>query len=333
VSKTFYITTTLPYVNAEPHVGFAMEIIRADVIARYKKLQGFDVFFNTGTDEHGAKIYEKAKEKNVSPQEYVDELSEKFRELIPLLQIFPEVHFVRTTDESHIKAAQEFWKICDQNGFIYKKAYQIKYCVGCELEKTDSELVDGKCPIHPNREIELIDEENYFFKFSAFQKQLLDLYEKRPDFVVPDFRLNEIKVFVERGLEDFSISRVKSKMPWGIAVPGDENQVMYVWFDALVNYISTLGWPHSAEASRGKPEEDLFQKFWINGTPVQYCGKDNLRMQSAMWQAMLLAADLPHSHQIIIEGFLTGEGGMKMSNHLVTPLILMKLLKSLVLKL
>ena len=221
-----------------------------------------------------------------------------------MLQISKDVHFIRTTDDWHVRAAQEFWKTCDKNGFIYKKSYQIKYCVGCELEKTDSELDDGKCPIHPNNEIELRDEENYFFKFSSFQKQLLDLYEKRPDFVVPDFRQNEIKLFVERGLEDFSISRLKSKMPWGIPVPGDPEQVMYVWFDALVNYISTLGYPQ---------DKDNFQKFWVSGTPTQYCGKDNLRMQSAMWKAMLLAAGLPHSHQIVINGFFTGEGGLKMS--------------------
>ncbi|OHB14842.1 MAG: methionine--tRNA ligase [Candidatus Zambryskibacteria bacterium RIFOXYC1_FULL_39_10] len=304
MSKNFYITTTLPYVNSDPHIGFAMEIVRADVITRTKKLQGFEVFFNTGTDEHGQKIYQKAIETNKSPQEYVDEWAEKFRGLIDLLQISKDVHFIRTTDDWHVRAAQEFWKTCDKNGFIYKKSYQIKYCVGCELEKTDSELVDGKCPIHPNNEIELRDEENYFFKFSSFQKQLLDLYEKRPDFVVPDFRQNEIKLFVERGLEDFSISRLKSKMPWGIPVPGDPEQVMYVWFDALVNYISTLGYPQ---------DKDNFQKFWVSGTPTQYCGKDNLRMQSAMWQAMLLAAGLPHSHQIVINGFFTGEGGLKMS--------------------
>lgn len=307
MSKTFYITTTLPYVNADPHVGFAMEIIRADVIARTKKIQGFEVFFNTGTDEHGAKIYEKAKELGKDPQDFVNELAEKFRGLISLLQISPDIHFIRTTDEAHKKTAQKFWRVCNQNGYIYKKAYKIKYCVGCELEKTDSELVDGKCPIHPNREIEFIDEENYFFKFSAFQKPLLDFYKKQPNFVVPDFRFNEIKAFVERGLEDFSISRVKSKMPWGIPVPNDEDQVMYVWFDALVNYISTLGWPDN---------KDTFKRFWIEGSPVQYCGKDNLRMQSAMWQAMLLAAGLPNSHQIVIDGFFTGEGGVKMSKSL-----------------
>jgi len=304
MSKPFYITTTLPYVNSDPHIGFAMEIIRADVIARAKKLQGFEVFFNTGTDEHGQKLLSSAKEAGKDVQEYVDEYARKFKGLIELLQISPDIHFIRTTDEHHQKSAQEFWKICDKNGFIYKKIYKIKYCVGCELEKTDSELVNGTCPIHPNGEIELIDEENYFFKFSAFEGQLLKLYSDRSDFVVPDFRQKEIKMFVERGLEDFSISRLKSKMPWGIPVPGDPLQVMYVWFDALVNYISTLGWPENTE---------VFREYWANGTPVQYCGKDNLRQQSAMWQAMLMAAGLPNSHEIVVNGFFTGEGGIKMS--------------------
>ena len=302
--KPFYITTTLPYVNSDPHIGFAMEIIRADIVARAKRLQGFEVFFNTGTDEHGQKLWGDAQKEGIPVGDYVDEYAEKFRGLIDLLQISPDVHFIRTTDEHHQKSAQEFWKLCDKNGYIYKKSYQIKYCVGCELEKTDSELVDGKCAIHPNREIEFINEENYFFKFSAFQEKLLKLYEDNPNFVTPDFRQNEIKMFVERGLEDFSISRLKSKMPWGISVPGDSEQVMYVWFDALVNYISTLGWPENKEN---------FEEFWIHGTPTQYCGKDNLRMQSAMWQAMLLSVGLSSSHRIVINGFFTGEGGVKMS--------------------
>jgi len=302
--KAFYITTTLPYVNADPHVGFAMELIRADVIARAKKLQGYDVFFNTGTDEHGQKLWADAQKVGEDVKHYVDRYAEEFRGLKGLLHISDDVHFIRTTDVHHEKAAQEFWKRCNENGYIYKKTYQVKYCVGCELEKTDSELVDGKCPIHPTREIEFIDEENYFFKFSAFQEKLLAFYESHPHFVIPDFRFNEIKAFVERGLEDFSISRLKSKMPWGIPVPGDDAQVMYVWFDALVNYISTLGWPEDTET---------FNRYWKDGLPTQYCGKDNLRQQSAMWQAMLMAAGLPNSHQIVINGFFTGEGGLKMS--------------------
>lgn len=302
--KPFYITTTLPYVNSDPHVGFAMEIIRADAIARYKKLKGYEVFFNTGTDEHGQKLFADAEKAGKPVKEYVDGYAEKFRELKGLLGISDDVHFIRTTDAHHENAAQEFWKLCDKNGFIYKGNYQTKYCVGCELEKTDSELVDGKCPIHPNREIDLINEENYFFKYSAFQDKLLAFYEANPGFVVPDFRYNEIKSFVKQGLQDFSISRQKSKMSWGIPVPGDDEHVMYVWFDALVNYISTLGWPEDSAN---------FEKFWKNGTPVQYCGKDNLRQQSAMWQAMLMAAELPTTSNVVINGFLTGDGGIKMS--------------------
>lgn len=300
----FYITTTLPYVNSDPHVGFAMEIIRADVVARFRRLLGDEVFFNTGTDEHGVKIYQKAVEQGKDAQAYVDEYAAKFRDLIKLLDI-SEVNFIRTTDEHHVRAAEEFWRICDKNGYIYKKQYQIKYCVGCELEKTDSELNDnGRCPIHPNKDLELIDEENYFFKFSAFQEKLLKLYQDNPDFVLPAKRFNEIKAFMERGLEDFSISRLATKMPWGIPVPGDESQVMYVWFDALVSYIAAIGWPENLER---------FGEWW----PVtQYCGKDNLRQQSAMWQAMLMAANLPASKQIIINGFFNGAGGVKMSKSL-----------------
>jgi methionyl-tRNA synthetase len=308
MSKSFYITTTLPYVNSDPHVGFAMEIIRADVLARLKMLQGEEVFFNTGTDEHGQKLYDAAIKEGTDVKEYVDRYADKFRGLQSLLGIQPSIHFVRTTDEHHVRAAQEFWVRCDQNGYIYKKTYQAKYCVGCELNKTDSELnTEGQCLIHPHMSIQLVDEENYFFKFSAFQEKLLAYYESNPTFVVPDFRYNEIKSFVKNGLEDFSISRLKSKMSWGVPVPGDSDHVMYVWFDALVNYISTLGWPENTAQ---------FEKFWKNGTPVQYCGKDNLRQQSAMWQAMLMAAGLPNSHQIIVNGFITGDGGIKMSKSL-----------------
>jgi len=307
MKKTFYITTTLPYVNSDPHVGFAMEIIRADVIARYKKLRGYEVFFNTGTDEHGQKLFTEAEKAGVSVKEYVDGYAEKFKNLKSLLGISDDIHFIRTTDAHHEKAAQAFWKLCENNGFIYKGNYQTKYCVGCELEKTDSELVDGVCPIHPNRAIELINEENYFFKYSVFQDKLTEFYSSHPDFVVPDFRFNEIKSFVNQGLQDFSISRQKSKMSWGISVPGDEEHVMYVWFDALVNYISTLGWPENVEN---------FNKFWKEGTPVQYCGKDNLRQQSAMWQAMLMAAGLTQTSRVVVNGFITGDGGIKMSKSL-----------------
>ena len=313
MSKKIYITTTLPYVNSDPHVGFAMEIIRADTIARYHTLMGNEVFFNTGTDEHGTKIWEKAQAEGIDVQKYVDLYAEKFKGLSDILNLSSGINFIRTTDEHHVKAAQEFWKIVDKNGYIYKAQYEAKYCVGCELEKTDSELVDGRYPIHPDKDLQLISEENYFFKYSEFTQPLLDFYEQNKNFVLPDFRFNEIKKFVERGLQDFSISRKKEKMPWGIPVPGDEDQVMYVWFDALVNYISTLGWPHSAEATRGTPESDDFKKFWEDGFVLQIAGKDNLRPQSAMWQAMLMAANIKNTDKIIINGFLNGPDGKKMS--------------------
>lgn len=307
--KNFYITTTLPYVNAEAHIGHALEFIQADVIARYHTLAGENVVFNTGTDEHGLKIYRKALENNETPQEYCDYYAAKFAALKDIFHL-SYTNFIRTTDPHHKAAAQEFWRLCEKNGDIYKKKYSVKYCVGCELEKTDSELVDDKCPIHPKNEIELLDEENYFFRWSKYQEPLLKLYKDQPNFVVPSNRLTEIANFVEAGLQDFSISRLKEKMPWGVPVPGDDDHVMYVWFDALINYISTLGWPEN---------QGNFAAFWPG---VQVAGKDNLRQQSAMWQGMLMSAGLPTSKQIFIHGFITS-GGQKMSKsigNVVNPL-------------
>ncbi len=300
--KKFYITTTLPYVNAEPHLGFAMEIVQTDIVARYHRLLGDEVIFNTGTDEHGVKIYRAALEQKKDPQSYVDEYAAKFDALKESLNL-SYTNFLRTSSPQHKKAAQEFWKRCLANGDIYKKNYKIKYCVGCELEKTDSDLEDGKCPIHPNLEVEIIEEENYFFKFSKYQQPLLDLYNNNPQFVLPDFRLKEIKEFVSKGLQDFSISRLKEKLPWGVPVFNDPDHVSYVWFDALVCYISTLGWPD---------DEKIYNEFWPG---IQVAGKDNLRQQSAMWQAMLISAGLPNSKQIIIHGFITNNG-QKMSKSL-----------------
>lgn len=309
MSKKFYITTTLPYVNAEPHIGFAFEIVQADTIARFHKMLGEDVIFNFGTDEHGQKIYQEAIKSDKTPQEYCDEYAAKFDALKKALNLSYN-HFIRTTNSDHVKAAQEFWKLCLKNGDIYKKFYKIKYCVGCELEKTDSELEDGKCPIHPNLSIEIIEEENYFFRFSKYQKLLLEFYEKNPDFVIPSGKFNEIKTFVESGLQDFSVSRLKSKMPWGIDVPGDPDQVMYVWFDALINYISTLDWPK---------DKKNFEDFWPG---VQVAGKDNLRQQTAIWQAMLMSAGLPNSKQVFIHGFLTlnGQKISKSSGNTINPI-------------
>jgi methionyl-tRNA synthetase len=302
MAKNVYLTTTLPYVNAEPHLGFALEIVQADCLARYQRLSGNHVFFNFGTDEHGQKIYQKAIAENKEPQKYVDEYAAKFDRLKQALNLSYN-NFIRTTDQNHILAAREFWLRCLKNNDIYKAQYKTKYCVGCELEKTDSELTDGRCPLHPNRDLEQIEEENYFFRFSKYQQPLLELYANCPDFVLPGYRLEEITNFVKKGLQDFSISRLKSKMPWGIPVPNDPDHVMYVWFDALVNYVAAIGWP-----------DDLtkFQNWW---PVIQLAGKDNLRQQSAMWQAMLLSAGLPPSKQILIHGFITSDG-QKMSKSL-----------------
>jgi len=299
----FYLTTTLPYVNAQPHIGFALEIVAGDVICRYQKeILGKQVVFNTGTDEHGQKIYQEALKAKQNPQAYVDEYAAKFEDLKNLLNL-SYTHFIRTTNADHKKAAQHFWQLCDQHGYIYKKNYTVKYCVGCELGKTESELIDGHCPLHPNQNLEIREEENYFFKFSQFQAKLLQYYQKNPTFVKPASKMKEITAFVKGGLQDFSISRLKTKMPWGVAVPGDPEHVMYVWFDALINYISTLGWPKN---------EVAFHQYWPG---VQVAGKDNLRQQSAMWQAMLMAAGLLPSQQILINGFIS-VAGQKMSKSL-----------------
>lgn len=301
-----YVTTTLPYANGDPHLGHAFEFVRADAYARFEQMAGFDVFFNTGSDEHGQKIYQKAQDLGVTPGELAESNTQNFKDLLDELDVSYSA-FVRTTDESHKQAAQEFWNRCDKNGDIYKKEYTGLYCVGCELFVTESDLTEGgKCPDHPDREPEKISEENYFFRFSDYEDDLLELYERRSDFVLPEKRFNEIKQFVQDGLKDFSISRQRDKLPWGVPVPGDDGQVMYVWFDALSNYISTLGWPDNEKA---------FENFWQNGNPVQFCGKDNLRQQAAMWQAMLLSAGYEPSRHIVVHGHIKSNG-QKMSKSL-----------------
>lgn len=300
MSDRIYLTTTLPYVNAAPHLGFALEIVHADIFARYKRLTGHEVFFNTGTDEHGQKIFEAAKKEGKDTQKYVDEYAAKFGLLKEKLNLSYD-NFIRTTDPRHVAAAEVFWKRCKNAGDIYKKLYKVKYCVGCELEKTESELENGKCPLHPDKKLDIREEENYFFRFSKYRDTILAIYRKDRRFVVPSSRLNEIRAFVERGLEDFSISRLKEKMPWGVPVPDDKDHIMYVWFDALVNYLSAIGWP-----------DKKYEKWW---PVIQFAGKDNLRQQSAMWQAMLMSAGIEPSKQIVIHGFITS-GGQKMSKSL-----------------
>lgn len=306
LDKNFYLTTTLPYVNADPHIGFALELVQADITVRYKTLLGTKVFFNTGTDEHGQKIYEAAQKAGKTAQEYVDEYAAKFRQLKEKLGLHPELHFIRTTDPHHVAAAQEMWRRCIASGDIEKRTYKGLYCVGDEVFMKESDLVDGRCPNHPNMELIELEEENYFFLLSKYQQKLTD-YLSKEGVVLPDWRRQEALNFVQKGLEDFSISRVKDKMPWGIPVPGDDTQVMYVWFDALTNYISTLGWPEDTEGN--------FKTFWNDGFVMQMAGKDQVRFQSIMWQAMLMSAKVKNTDQVFYHGFITS-GGQKMSKSL-----------------
>jgi len=299
---TRYITTTLPYVNADPHIGFAVEILQADALARGWRLRGEEVFFSTGTDEHGQKILQAAEKAGKGVQEYVDHYAGEVQKLKDALALSPDA-FIRTTDPKHIAAAQELWRRCEAAGDIYKKSYTGLYCVGCEAYKTEKELVDGKCTVHPALVLEEITEENYFFKFSKYQQQLL-AYLAREESVVPEWRRAEARAFVEAGLEDFSISREQARLSWGVPVPGDDTQVMYVWFDALTNYISTLGWPDDTQGN--------FKKFWEEGKTLQVAGKDQVRFQSLMWQAMLASVGIKMTDQIFYHGFINS-GGQKMS--------------------
>ncbi|MBU6214835.1 methionine--tRNA ligase [Patescibacteria group bacterium] len=300
-----YLTTTLPYVNADPHIGNALEFVQADAYARILRLRNEDVFFNCGTDEHGQKILQAAERAGQDVRTYVDHYAEEFRKLHAALDLSNDA-FIRTESEKHYAAAEEMWRRCAAAGDIYKKSYTGIYCVGCEAYKTEKDLVDGACPIHPSLVLETISEENYFFRFSNYQEKLL-AYLERPGVIVPEWRRDEAIAFVKGGLEDFSISREKKRLSWGVPVPGDEDHVMYVWFDALTSYISTLGWPADAE---GK-----FQKYWEEGTTLQMAGKDQVRFQSLMWQAMLMSAGMKNTDQIFYHGFINS-GGQRMSKSL-----------------
>jgi len=262
------------------------------------------VFFTTGTDEHGQKIFQVATKEGRDVQEYVDHFAGQFGKLKDSLNLSYNA-FIRTTEPRHIEAAQELWRRCEQAGDIYKKKYKGLYCVGDEMFLKETDIVDGKCPNHPNMDPVEIEEENYFFKLSAYQDKLL-AYLAREDSILPDWRRQEAIKFVRDGLEDFSISREKARMSWGIPVPGDETQVMYVWFDALTNYISTTGWPDT---------EGDFKKYWQEGEVVQTAGKDQVRFQSIMWQAMLMSGQVKNTDKVVYHGFITS-GGQKMSKSL-----------------
>ena len=318
--KNYYVTTTLPYVNDRPHVGHALEFVQADCLARALRLDNSLVFFNTGTDEHGQKIYQKAREEGKDPQVYVDYFANEFEELLSKFNISNDA-FIRTSSDSHKQAVLEMWRRCEENGDIYKKSYTGLYCVGCEMFITEKDLVDGKCPDH-NREPEEVEEENYFFRFSRYEQPLLD-YLDNENTIIPDHHRQWAINFIEGGLEDFSISRQRDRLPWGIEVPDDPGQIMYVWFDALTNYISTLGWPSTTfpdeKVVLDKPSEALseegksfFNEFWNEGLTIQMAGKDQVRMQSMMWQAMLMSAGIEPTNKIFYHGFINS-GGKKMS--------------------
>lgn len=300
--SSFYVTTSIPYVNAEPHIGHAMEFIIADSLARYARQQGIaNVLFSTGTDEHGGKIAEKAKEKGMEPKAYTDQLSASFKELLHRLNVSND-RFIRTTDPTHEQRAQIIWKNLSKD--IYKGKYTGLYCTGCEefvSEKVAKEN-NGVCPAH-NRPYEKIEEENYFFKLSAYTEKITEAIKADQLKVVPEKRKNEILSVLKDGLTDISISRPKTTISWGIPVPGDDTQVMYVWFDALMNYITVLGYP----------EHKDFATYWPAN--VQVIGKDILRFHAAIWPGMLLALGLPVERVLYVHGFVTMDG-QKMSKTL-----------------
>ncbi|HME52814.1 MAG TPA: methionine--tRNA ligase [Candidatus Lokiarchaeia archaeon] len=297
-SKKFYVTTPIYYVNDSPHVGSAYTTIAADIVARYYRLSGYDVFFLTGTDEHGQKLEDAASAAGKAPKEFVDEVVERFKSTWKELNISND-HFVRTTDDSHEEFCKLIYNKMKDNGDIYKGEYEGLYCVGCEKKMNLSELVDGKCPLHLTEPIYL-KEENYFFKLSVYQEKLLQYYEDNPDFIAPAFRKKEIINKINEGLEDLSISRTTLK--WGIPIPDDPEHVMWVWIDALSNYISALGYPG-----------ERYQKFWP--ADVHIVGKDIMWFHMVIWPAMLMSAGFPLPKKVFAHGFWTVDN-QKMSKSL-----------------
>lgn len=310
--KGFFITTSIAYTNASPHLGFALELIQADVLARYHRILGEKVFFLTGTDEHGQKIAKASEGAGKSPEELTDEISGKFKKLKEPLNLSND-DFIRTTDQKrHWPAVEKVWLALKENGDIYKKKYQGLYCVGCEAFITNKDLAGGKCKIH-QKEPELIEEENYFFKLSKYSKEIGRAIKEDETRIIPEGRKNEMISFVNQGLEDVSFSRPRKDLQWGIPVPGDDSQTIYVWADALVNYLSALGYPN-----------DDYKKYW---PPDVHClGKDILRFHATIWLGMLLSLRLPLPKNIFVHGFITSDG-QKMSKSLgnvVDPFELVK---------
>ena len=313
--EKFYITTSIAYTNSLPHIGFALELIQADVAARYNRWLGKDVWFLTGTDEHGSKIARKAKEEGKMPQVFCDEISAKFKELKAVLDLSFD-DFIRTTDQKrHWPTVQAIWKILQAKGDLEKRKYKGLYCVGCEAFVTQKDLLEGKCPLH-NKEPEIVEEENYFFKLSRYQNQLKEILEKNEIKIFPEGRKNEMLNFIKEGLEDVSCSRDSQALSWGVPVPGDESQTIYVWFEALINYVSALGYLTA--------DDKKFQNYWP--AAVHFIGKDIARFHVLLWPAMLLGLELALPKNIFIHGFITA-GGQKMSKSLgnvVDPFELVK---------
>jgi methionyl-tRNA synthetase len=298
---SFYVTTPIYYVNGEPHLGHAYSTIAADILARHHRQRGEDVFFLTGTDEFGEPVAQQAEREGVTPRELGDRLAPRFKEMARKVNASNDF-FIRTTDEGHMKRVQEVVQRVYDNGHVYEGTYEGWYCPRCADFKTESELGEGNtCPIH---KIELTreKEENWFFKLSAFQEPLEKLYEERPDFVTPDFRRNEALAFIKQGLQDVSLSRPSLK--WGVPVPWDPDQVIYVWFDALLNYYTALGY--------GREGEDLTDRFW---PAFHILAKDILKFHAVYWPAFLMAAGIEVPRAMFIHGYLLMEGH-KMSKSL-----------------
>lgn len=293
MNKNYYVTTPIYYVNASPHIGHAYTNIVADTIARYKRLSGFDVCFLTGTDEHGLKIEKAAKAKNMSPQKFTDEVSEVFKKLTEDLAI-SNTDFIRTTEVRHKKSAKFLWETLFKNGHIYKDKYEGWYAVRDECFYSESEIVDGKAPT--GAEVEWVEEESYFFDLSQWQEPLLNFYAANEDFIYPKSRMNEVINFVKSGLKDLSISRCS--FAWGIDITGDDKHIMYVWLDALTNYLSGVNYPDTQSAN--------FKKYWPCNLHV--IGKDILRFHAVYWPAFLMAANLPLPKNILAHGWWVKSG-------------------------
>jgi methionyl-tRNA synthetase len=287
----FYVTTPIYYVNDVPHIGHAYTTIAADIVVRNRGQRGDETFFLTGVDEHGTKVRKVADAEGIPPQQYVDEISGAWRELPARVDAQPDF-FIRTSDAQHAEFVRDFLQRIYDNGDVYEDVYSGLYCVGCEAFKLESELVDGRCPEHPNTPLEYLEEKNYFFRLSVYEQRLLRLYDEQPQFVLPRFRANEARSFIEGGLRDFSISRAGET--WGIPLPWDESQVAYVWADALVNYLSALTY--------ARPGEDLLPVFWPAAHHLM--AKDILRFHCVYWPAMLMSAGYDVPQQIFVHGYL-----------------------------